>query len=125
MAHDNTEIEIKVKVDKETFLRTKEKLKEVAKLVKNSVQADQYFTPGHKNFLEPKYPFEWLSIRKRGDKSILNYKHWYPANAEIHTHCDEYETEVKNSKQIQNIFSVLGLKELITVKKKREEYEHD
>ena len=47
------------------MLRIKEKLKEVAKFVNNSVHADEYFTPSHRNFLEPKYPFEWLSIRKR------------------------------------------------------------
>lgn len=125
MANNNVEIEIKIPLDEDAFLKVKEKLKKIANFVKTLQQKDDYFIPVHRNFVEPKFPFEWLSIRKRGDKAILNYKHWYPENVEIATHCDEFETEIKNPDQLEKIFSVLNFKKLITVEKEREVYIHN
>jgi len=122
MANKNIEIEIKISLEEDTFLKIKEKLNKIAKFVKKSHQIDDYFTPAHRNLVEPKHPFEWLSIRKRGDKAILNYKHWYPENVEIATHCDEFETEIKDPDKLKNIFSVLNFKKLVTVEKEREVY---
>ncbi|MCK4729927.1 MAG: class IV adenylate cyclase [Candidatus Aenigmarchaeota archaeon] len=122
MAHNDIEIEIKIPLDETNFFRVKEKLKETAKFVKKTQQTDDYFTPLHRNFVEPEFPFEWLSIRKRGDKTILNYKHWHPENVEISTHCDEFETEIKNQDKLEKIFSAIDIKKLITVEKEREVY---
>ena len=122
MSNNNIEIEIKIPLDKDTFFQVKEKLKKISKFVKNSHQIDEYFTPAHRNFVEPEFPFEWLSIRKRDDKVILNYKHYYPENVEVTTHCDEFETEIKNLDQLEKIFSVLNFKKLVTVEKEREVY---
>ena len=125
MAHNNVEIEIKIQLTENNFSKVKEKLKQVAKFVKTSKQEDEYFTPVHRNFVEPKYPFEWLSIRKRGGKSILNYKHWHPENAETTTHCDEFETEISNPDSLNKIFSALDLKKLIVVEKERGVYTYN
>jgi len=125
MAHNDTEIEIKIKLDKDSFLRIREKVENTAKFVKKIQQADEYFTPAHRNFVEPKFPFEWLSIRKRGEMTILNYKHFVPENAEVHTHCDEFEVEIKNPDGMKKIFSVLNLKSLVTVDKEREIYAYE
>jgi len=122
MSNNNIEIEIKIPLDEKSFFKVKEKLEKIAKFVKNSHQIDEYFTPAHRNFLEPEFPFEWLSIRKRDDKVVLNYKHYYPENVEITTHCDEFETEIKNLDQLEKIFSVLNFKKLVTVEKEREVY---
>jgi adenylate cyclase class 2 len=122
MSNNNIEVEIKVSVDEDTFLEVKERLNDVAKFVKNSHQTDEYFTPAHRNFVKPKSPFEWLSIRRRGDKTILNYKHWHPENAEVRTHCDEFETEIKDPDQLNRLFSILDFKKLVTVEKDRETY---
>ena len=122
MSNNNIEIEIKIPLDEKTFFKVKEKLEKIAKFVKNSHQIDEYLTPAHRNFLEPEFPFEWLSIRKRDDKVVLNYKHYYPENVEITTHCDEFETEIKNLDQLEKIFSVLNFKKLVTVEKEREVY---
>ncbi len=103
-------------------MRIKEEVNKIAKFEKKSRQTDFYFTPIHRNFVEPKFPFEWLSIRKRAGKNILNYKHFYPENAEITAYCKEFETEVKDSEQMAMIFSALNLKNLITVEKERELY---
>jgi len=121
MAND-TEIEIKIPLDKATFSQVKEKLKKIAKFVKTSNHLDEYFTPSHRNFVEPKFPFEWLRIGKRGNKVILNYKHYYPENVKVATHCDELEIEIQNAKQLRKLFSALDFKELVTVDKERDIY---
>lgn len=125
MAHNNTEVEIKIPLSKEAFESAKEKIKKEAKFIKRSSQIDEYFNAPHRDFLAPASPFEWLSLRKRGDKIILNYKHWLPENAEIHTHCDEYETNIADADNLKKIFSALNLKTLITVEKDREIYEYE
>jgi adenylate cyclase class 2 len=122
MANKNLEIEIKIPLDKNTFFGIKEKLKNLTKFEKTSHQIDEYFTPPHQNFVAPEFPFEWLSIRKRAGKSIINYKHYYPENVELTTHCDEFETKIEKQDQLEKIFSTLNFKKLITVEKKREVY---
>jgi adenylate cyclase class 2 len=125
MANNNIEIEIKIPLDKDTFVNIKEKLKQIAKFVGKSCQIDEYFTPPHKNFIKPKFPFEWLSIRKRNGRVILSYKHYYPENVEAPTHCEELETEIESKEQLENIFSALNFKKLVTVEKEREVYVSD
>ena len=122
MTKNNLEIEIKIQLDKNTFFNVKEKVKKLAKFEKISHQIDEYFTPAHRNFVAPKFHFEWLSIRKRAGKSIINYKHYYPENVELTTHCDEFETEIENPDQLEKIFSALNFKKLVTVEKEREIY---
>ncbi|HDD45991.1 MAG TPA: class IV adenylate cyclase, partial [Candidatus Aenigmarchaeota archaeon] len=119
---NNIEIEIKIPLNENTFSRVRSKIKRIAKFVKKTKQIDEYFTPAHRNFIRPKFPFEWLSIRRRGDKVILNYKHYYPENVEVTTHCDEFETEVKSHEALAKIFSALNFKKLVTVVKEREVY---
>lgn len=125
MAKNDIEVEIKILLEEDSFLKVKEQMKKTAKFVKNSHQVDEYFTPAHRNFIEQKFPFEWLSIRKRGDKTILSYKHYYPEDADIKTHCDEFETEINNPDKIEKIFSALNLKKLVKVEKEREVYIHN
>lgn len=122
MAHNNTEIEIKVPVGQETFLAVNQLLKTCARFAGSSEQADEYFTPCHRNFVEPKFPFEWLSIRQRGGTSFISYKHWHPENVEEATHCDEFETPIHDPDQLRQIFLSLDFKRLVTVKKVREKY---
>jgi adenylate cyclase class 2 len=122
MAHNDVEIEIKILLDKITFFKVKENLRKTAKFAKTSHQIDEYFTPPHRNFVEPRFPFEWLSIRQRGSKAILNYKHFYPENTEITTHCDEFETQIEKPDQLRKTFSALNFSSLVTVEKEREIY---
>ena len=122
MAHNNTEIEIKVPVDQEAFLAVKLLLKGSARFAGSSEQDDEYFTPCHRNFVEPKFPFEWLSIRQRGGTSFISYKHWHPENEEDTTHCDEFETPIHEPDQLRRIFLALDFKKLVTVTEVREKY---
>ncbi len=122
MAAGNIEIEIRILLDEAEFKRVKQGLGKIAKFVKTSHQIDEYFNAPHRNFLSFKFPNEWLSIRNRDGKVILNYKHFYPENMEITTHCDEFETEVKDEKSLRSILGSLDFKPLMTIEKEREYY---
>ena len=125
MAENNQEIELKFKLDKEEFLRIKENVSKIAKFVKNVEQKDEYISPPHRDFLKPKYPFEWLSIRERGGKTILNYKHFFPEKVEVHTHCDELEFEAENAEQLRQLFLALNFKTSVVIEKQREAYNYN
>lgn len=122
MAYDDIEIEIKIKISEKEFNNAIAYLEENADFKGEQQNLDQYFMPAHKNYLEPKYPFEWLSIRERGDKTIINYKHWYPEEEEISKYCDEYELEVESGEKARKMFSAIGIQDLVTVDKKRKKY---
>ena len=122
MPEKDREIEIKIQLEEREFLRIRDDASKIARFAKHSEQSDEYFTPNHRNFVEPRYPFEWLSIRKRGDKAILNYKHWYPENVETSTHCDEFEAEFKDAEKLRRIMSAINFRSLVTVEKEREMY---
>ena len=107
MASEDIEIEIKLFLDAASFHRARENVKKIAQFIKKTSQADEYFIPSHRNFLGPTFPFEWLSLRKRGNKSILNYKHFYPEDAEVKTHCDEFETAIEAPEKLEKKFSSL------------------
>ena len=120
MAHGRKEIEVKVSLTKKEFENVRKKVAKMAGLMRTVKQKDEYFTPPHRNFIEPKYPFEWLSVRQRGDKIKLNYKHFYPEGEEEHTHCDETEVDVKNIEELEKMMSALNFHHLVTVEKERE-----
>ena len=120
----NKEIEIRISLDKKSFLNKRRRLKQITKFKRKSHQVDDYFTPFHRNFVKPKFPYEWLRIGKRGNDTLITYKHFYPENAEYHTHCDEYETKIGKSNALKKIFSALNFRKLITVDKKREIYNY-
>jgi adenylate cyclase class 2 len=122
MAQNDIEIEVKVKVTKAKFEKIKKEVKKLAKFAKRINHADYYYNLPHRDFLKPKYPYEWLSLRERGKKLLLNYKHWYPEGAKHTTHCDEYEILVNDKNQLTKILKVLGIKQMIRVSKKRETY---
>lgn len=124
MANNDIEVEIKIPLERKMFLSVRRKVRGMAKFIKTTTQSDEYFTPAHRNFVKPKYPFEWFSIRSRGDKTTLNYKHFHPENVKSHTHCDEFQTEVGDLKQLEKIFSALDLKSLVVVEKEREVYKY-
>ncbi len=125
MANNNVEIEIKISLDKDTFLRVQEQLKSTAKLVKSEQEIDDYFTPVHRNFLEPQFPYEWLRLRRKGNIVVITYKHFYPENVEKTTHCDEFETKIENADCVLKIFNALDFKKLITVDKARTTYRYN
>lgn len=125
MAYDNQEIELKLSLTAKEFQTISEKLAKIAKFAKSSHHIDDYFNTKKSSFLKPKYPFEWLTVRVRDGKTILNYKHWYPENTKYTTHCDEFETEVVSRDQIEKILFALKFEKFITVEKKRKTFIYD
>jgi adenylate cyclase class 2 len=87
-----------------------------------SIQEDRYYTPSHKNYLEPAIVSEWLRIRMEPKGASINYKRWLPVGAEIQTHCDEYETPIGNPEVMLKILDATGFKPIVTVKKHRDEF---
>lgn len=122
MASDNIEIEIRIRLDEQKMEQVRKKLGEIAEFVKSSSQKDEYFTPAHRNFIAPKFPSEWLSVRSRNGKTILNYKHFYPENVEITTHCNEFETEISDENSLQKILESLDFRPLMVIEKERDYY---
>lgn len=119
---NDVEIEIKIKLSENEYKNLKDILEEIAKYDKVMVQKDEYYTPEYKDFTKEKYPFEWLSVRKRGNENILNYKHYYPEGAEKHEWCDEFEVTLDSSEKIKKIFERLNIKSFAMINKTRYTY---
>lgn len=123
MAVDNIEIEVKIKLSSEIeYNLLKESMNKISKFQSESFQIDEYFSPKNKDFLQEEFPFEWLSIRHRNDKSILNYKHFFPEGAEKHEYCNEYELNISDSEMMKKIFESLDIVSKVIVEKKRQTY---
>lgn len=114
------EIEIELKFPLRNPEELIAELNEKAKLIaKDIFQKDTYFVPPHRNFLENKYPYEWLRLRETNKGASLDYKHFYPENTEKTDYCDEFQSEVNNVNAIRKIFKSLDFKESVIVEKSR------
>lgn len=122
MAFDNKEIEIKIAVDAVSFVRIQTWLDGNATKQSTKRQLDTYYTPPDRDFMAEEYPFEWLSIRRRGEKALINYKHFYPEHEKIHTYGDEFETVIEDPDKMTAIFQSLHMRELVVVEKVRTTY---
>lgn len=115
----NIEIERKVKVN--NFDLLKENLPKNGKLVKSIQQIDEYYTPCHRNFFEPKNPIEWLRIRTNPDRAIFEYdKSINMQENGQQDYAQEYETEVKQPEELRKILDFLDFKKVVIVDKQRE-----
>lgn len=122
MAFDDKEVEIKLEVTAAELERVAAELARTAKPVKTATQTDHYYSPTHNSYVAHKYPYEWLSVRERQTKCLLNYKHFYPEGAEQHDYCDEYEVAIDDPDTARKMLEALGFKHLVTVKKTRSEF---
>lgn len=124
MAHDNIEVELKLPLTKTQFDSIKKKIKKICNFVKSTHHIDLYYSPIYNSFLKPKYPYQWLTLRSRDGKYLLNYKHWYPEGIKYTTHCDEYEIEISDIKTVKKMLDALKFENFITVNKSRQTYEY-
>ena len=115
---NDIETEIKIKLSKEEFLKLELKMKNDGVFLQESHQVDTYYQPTYRKFLKDhgEKVDEWLRIGRRGNKKIVTYKNWYDV------HCDEYEVEIDNDQNMDKIFKILGLEEIIVVDKRRTTY---
>lgn len=116
---NNIETEIKIKISKDEFNALDLFLKNNAQFLTESKQIDKYYQPTYRKFLKDtdENVNEWLRIGIRGNKKILNYKNWYD-----NMYCDEYEVEIDDENNLDRIFKILGLEEIVLVDKKRKTY---
>jgi predicted adenylyl cyclase CyaB len=122
MAFDDTEIEMKFPVTAEQFEKLRAAVAASGVLRGETGQCDEYFVPVDGSYLAQEYPYEWLSIRQRGDRVLLNYKHFYPEGAERHSHCDEIELPVGDMSKAGKLLEALGFTRAVTVRKQRVVY---
>lgn len=66
---------------------------------------------------------ECLRLRTKGDKYYITYKVDHFDNDKVWLYSDEYETEINNIKQFENIIQLLGLKKLLTINNKKTIYQ--
>lgn len=113
------ETEIKIKLSEDEFNSLKDLLNDYAEFVSSSNQEDRYFQPKYRKFLKSGDAEieEWLRIGIRGNKKILNYKHWYD-----NKYCDEYEVVIDDEENLSRIFNILDLEEIAVVNKTRSKY---
>lgn len=116
----NKFIEIEIQVQVEKIKDLLKFLKKNAKLEGKERQIDSYYTPAHRNFLKTKPIKEWLRIRSSSGKYSVNYKNWYYNKDGTSDYCDEFETEIKDIKALEKMFSALNMKSLTVVDKTRE-----
>ena len=120
---NNIEIEIQVQLENAAPL--------VAFLQKNAVkkgsyhQIDEYFTLAHRDFISVRPVVEWLRLRDSSGECSITYKYWHQSSPGITSHCDEYETEIKDIEQARLIFKALDFTLVTTVDKTREIYHYD
>ncbi|MFA5828320.1 MAG: class IV adenylate cyclase [Candidatus Shapirobacteria bacterium] len=117
---DNQEIEIKIQIESNINLFSF--LEKEAKFIGEKHQIDKYFTPAHKNFIEPRPVKEWLRLRDSSGKFSINYKNWHYDTFGKSNYCNEYETPIESLQQLEKIFDVLDIKEVVTVDKVRKLY---
>ncbi len=115
----NLETEIKIKITEDEYLYLKQYLEKNADFLKETFQKDTYYEPTYRPFLKENDEVieEWLRIGLRGNKKILNYKHWYD-----NKYCDEFEVEIDDEENLSKILAVLGLHTIAVVDKKRITY---
>ncbi|MFF8786791.1 class IV adenylate cyclase [Streptomyces sp. NPDC015125] len=87
-----------------------------------SRQIDTYYNAPHRDFLAPASISEWLRVRVEDNTASLNFKRWHPIDAEIKTHCDEYESVVSDPKAVTHVLDALDCKKIAVVDKLREEW---
>ncbi|MDP2749406.1 MAG: class IV adenylate cyclase [Nanoarchaeota archaeon] len=118
MAQKDVEIELKFPLNNSSevikFLSKNAELK-----ARDVLQKDIYFIPAHRDFLNVKYPFEWLRLRESPKGASFNYKHFHPENVEKTDYCDEYETNIETPESVKKILKSLDFKEAVVVEKKR------
>lgn len=115
----DVETEIKIKLSEAEAKSLDDILENCSLYLGESHQVDTYYQPKYRPFLcdNDGDVEEWLRIGLRGNKKILNYKHWYQ-----NKYCDEFEVTIDDEKKLDKIFKVLDLEVIAVVDKMRKKY---
>ena len=108
---NDTELEIKIRVNQEEQNRVHNIIKEEGKLLRDEEQEATYYKPSNKDFNN-----EWLRIRKENKNIVLNYKR------KENDIVNEYEVNIDNAENLKTIFKYLDFTETVRVNKYRVSY---
>ena len=106
---NTSEIEIKLKVDKDEYSRILNIIKKYSINKGNVNQIDTYYTLIDKEFNQ-----EWLRVRNENGKYIFNYKKKID-----NSHYEKYDVLIDNVNNLNIILSSLGVKSIGTINKNR------
>lgn len=118
----NEEVEIKVILKNPE--EVEEKLKQIAKFVKEKEQKDEYFTPQHEDFFDVDPPLEYIRVREEGGTANIEYQFLHFDDDGTLLKTDEYETNVDNPEMMKIILKKLDMRHKVTVTKLRKTYEY-
>lgn len=115
----DVETEIKIKLSDDEYTSLRSTMESSSEFLSETCQEDTYYQPKYRKFLKNNDEVidEWLRIGIRGNKKILNYKHWYQ-----NKYCDEYEVTIDYEINLDRIFKVLDLEVIAVVNKTRRKY---
>lgn len=117
---ENKEIELKFKISEDIHKMIVKDLNTCAKKVSESRLIDTYYIPEFRDFEINGVTQECVRIREKENSNVLCYKKiHYEANP---IYCDEYETNVNNKSQMENILFALGFKIQMVIDKTRVSY---
>ncbi|MCH5166516.1 MAG: class IV adenylate cyclase [Erysipelotrichales bacterium] len=116
---NDIETEVKIKLERNEFKDLEILMNKDAIFINESRQVDTYYQPKYRKFLknDDEEVEEWLRIGIRGNKKILNYKHWYD-----NKYCDEFEVSIDDEENLDKIFNILDLGVIAVVDKTRKKY---
>lgn len=124
MAFNDKEFELKFRLTDQQFCGVLKILERDGKASRVSTQRDTYLVPRNDNWLSEEFPYQWLSIRNRNNKNILNYKHFHPEGVERHLYCDEHEVVVESEDQMVRLLEALEFVVSVVVEKTRSVFSH-
>ena len=124
----NEEIEIQVilKNPKEV----EEKLRKIAKFIKEKKQKDEYFVPKHEDFFALERPIKYLRVRHEEGKNTFEYHFLHFNESEKDDNnkellkTDEYETNIKDPNMMSIILKKLDMINSVTVTKHRKTFDY-
>lgn len=120
VAHEDIEIEIKVRVEN---VKPLDALMQKEGQFKGEVkQVDEYFTPAHVDYTSVSPVREWLRLRNEDGTFSINYKNYHFGADGKAEYCDEVETEVDEVGKVEKIFSAVGFRTLTRVEKLRSQW---
>jgi len=123
------EVELKVKLDQPEKVR--DWLENKAVFKGQSQHLEYYFDHPSSSFIfqnpedGTKDSDKWLRVRITDTKHSLCFKQWYRDENGISSHCDEYETDVKDGNTVKALLKLLGFSNSVTIQKTRKSYRFD
>lgn len=117
------EVETKVKLDRREVPELREKIKKIAKLVKEGKKGDDYFALKRKG-----YPKKAFRIRATKDEFEVNFKKWLKKywSKDIVVK-QEFEFKLRGKEEVEDLLALfrdLGFREWVKKIKKNETYQH-